>query len=87
MGAISFSTYVDEASVDEGWLSKETDDDEALLLLELEDVTLVLVFVAVEDCLLWLLVWLVQAVTMQSDKTKARTSFKLFFIAIPPFTK
>lgn len=32
--------------------SKETDDDEALLLLELEDVTLVLVFVAVEDCLL-----------------------------------
>ena len=75
MGAISFSTYVDEASVDEGWLSKETDDDEALLLLELEDVTLVLVFVAVEDCLLWLLVWLVQAVTMQSDKTKARTRF------------
>ena len=87
MGAISFSTCVDEASVDEGWLSKETDDDEALLLLELEDVTLVLVFVAVEDYLLWLLVWLVQAVTMQSDKTKARTSFKLFFIAIPPFTK
>ena len=87
MGAISCSTCVDEASVDEGWLSKETDDDEALLLLELEDVTLVLVFVAVEDCLLWLLVWLVQAVTMQSDKTKARTSFKLFFIAVPPFTK
>ena len=56
MGAISCSTCVDEASVDEGWLSKETDDDEALLLLELEDVTLVLVFVAVEDCLLWLLV-------------------------------